>query len=190
VGEEGGMVQHGAGKIVVRDYDPAWPAMFEDEKARLLQALGPTAVAIEHVGSTAVPGLAAKPIIDVLIGVHGLAEAGPRCVRPLEGLGYTYIPEYEAWLSHEMFFRKGIPGPWTHHVHLMESTHPYWQGYLMVREYLRSHHDIANAYGNLKRALAVVFDDDFDGYREAKRPFFEAVMARVREDRQQRPSAG
>jgi GrpB-like predicted nucleotidyltransferase (UPF0157 family) len=174
------MARRGAGKIVVRDYDPAWPARFEDERARLREALGPLAIAIEHVGSTAVPGLAAKPIIDVLVGVRSLPEARPHCVRPLERLGYAYMAEYEAWLPHEMFFRKGIPGPWTHHVHLMEPTHPSWQGYLTVREYLRSHQDIADAYGNLKRALAVVFDDDFDGYREAKRPFFDAVMARVR----------
>ena len=98
--------------------------MFERERARVQEALGPIVVTVEHVGSTAVPGLAAKPIIDLLVGVRSLPEARTCCVEPLEALRYRYMAEYEAWLPNEMLFRKGPPGPWTHHVHLMETTCP------------------------------------------------------------------
>ena len=106
--------RYGGGSIVVSDYDPAWSAMFEQERRSLDTALGPFVLTIEHVGSTAVPGLAAKPIIDLQASVHSLAEAQSRCVEPLQALGYTYLPQYEAWLPGELFFRKALAGPWTH----------------------------------------------------------------------------
>ncbi len=179
------MERYGGGPIVVRDYDPSWPRQYEDERARIEAALGSLVTAVEHVGSTAVPGLAAKPIIDVLVGVRGLAEARPVSIDALGRLGYTYIAEYESWLPGEMLFRKGMPGPWTHHVHLMERSSPRWDELVLVRDYLRGHREIAAAYGDLKKALAVLFVDDIAGFRDAKRPFIAAVLAkaRVRQDR-------
>jgi GrpB-like predicted nucleotidyltransferase (UPF0157 family) len=164
--------RYGAGRIVVSDYDPAWSAMFERERARVQEALGLIVVTIEHVGSTAVPGLAAKPIIDLLVGVRSLPEARTCCVEPMQALRYRYMAEYEAWLPGEMLFRKGPPGPWTHHVHLMEPTCPRWEEFTL-----------ASAYADLKRALALVFEDDIAGYRTAKAPFIEAVIARARAER-------
>src|SRR2546428_380027 len=113
------MERYFAGSIVVDDYDPMWPRMFEQERARLLGVLGSAVIAIEHVGSPSVPGLAAKPIVDLLVGIRSLTEARSRCVEPLQAVGYTYLPEYESWLPEELFFRKGTPGPY-HHVHMME----------------------------------------------------------------------
>ena len=78
--------------------------------------LDPFVLTIEHIGSTAVPGLAAKPIIDLQASVRRLPEAQSRCVEPLQALGYTYLPQYEAWLPGELFFRKALAGPWTHHL--------------------------------------------------------------------------
>jgi GrpB-like predicted nucleotidyltransferase (UPF0157 family) len=175
--------RYGAGRIQVLDYDPAWATMFEQERARVQDALGPIVVTVEHVGSTAVPGLAAKPIIDLLVGVRSLPEARGRCVEPLEALRYRYMAEYESWLPNEMLFRKGIPGPWTHHVHLMEPSCPRWEEFTLIRDYLRRHQEVASAYADLKRALALVFEDDIAGYRNAKAPFIEAVMARARAER-------
>jgi GrpB-like predicted nucleotidyltransferase (UPF0157 family) len=82
-----------------------------------------------------------------------------------------------------MLFRKGPPGPWTHHVHLMEPTCPRWEEFTLVRDYLRRHPEVASAYADLKRALALVFEDDIAGYRTAKAPFIEAVIARARAER-------
>jgi GrpB-like predicted nucleotidyltransferase (UPF0157 family) len=169
--------RYGGGKIVVCDYDPTWPAMFEKERTRLQAALGSLALTIEHAGSTAVPGLAAKSIIDLLVGVHSLTAARPRCIEPLRALGYAYIAEAEPWLPNEMLFRKGMPGPWTHHVHVMEPTSPRWEEFIVIRDYLRRQSEVADAYAALKRGLALVFGDDIGGYRTAKRPFLRAVMS-------------
>jgi GrpB-like predicted nucleotidyltransferase (UPF0157 family) len=132
------------------------------------------------MGSTAVPGLAAKPIVDLLVGVRNQAEARSRCIEPLQALGYTYIPEYESWLPDELFFRKGVPGPWTHHVHVMEPSNPRWDAFLSFRDYLRAHPDAASAYGKLKKSLAVTFKDDIAGYRNAKHEFIVAAMTKAR----------
>jgi GrpB-like predicted nucleotidyltransferase (UPF0157 family) len=181
--ERQGREHYGAGRIRVLDYDPAWVVMFEQERRRVQDALGPIVVTVEHVGSTAVPGLAAKPIIDLLVGVRSLPEARTSCVQPLQALRYRYMAEYESWLPDEMLFRKGIPGPWTHHAHLMEPTCPRWEEFTLLRDYLRRHEEVASAYADLKRALALVFEDDIAGYRNAKAPFIEAVMARAGAER-------
>ena len=174
------MERYGGGPIRVEDYDPAWAAEFDRERTRLDAALGSMVASIEHVGSTAVPGLAAKPIIDILVGVRSMRVARLDSIKPLQALGYRYMSEYEAWLPEEMLFRKGMPGPWTHHVHVMEPASPRWDELVLIRDYLRGNADVAHAYGDLKKALAVVFDDDIAGFREAKRPFLEAVMAKAR----------
>jgi len=172
--------RYGGGAIVVADYDPRWPAMFEAESARLREALGPLVLSIEHVGSTSVPGLAAKPIVDILVGVRSLAGARAGAVPKMRELGYLHVAEAEAWLPEEMLFRKGPPGPWTHHAHLMERGSPRWEEFVLVRDYLRAHPDVAAAYGSLKKALAVVFGDDIAGFRRAKAPFVEKVLANAR----------
>ena len=130
--------------------------------------LGALAVTIEHMGITAVPGLSAKPIIDLLVGVRSLAEARAHATESLRKLGYAYIPEYESWLPGEMFFRKGTPVPWTHHVHIMEPTNPRWERWLLFRDYPRAHPETAAAYANLKRSLAAKFGEDIAAYRDAK----------------------
>ena len=104
------MERYGGGAIEVRDYDPNWPVLFDEECQRLRGVFGPT-VTIEHMGSTSVPGLAAKPIIDLLIGVQSLAETKSTCMEPLLALRYTYIPEYESWLPSAREYR--VPGPTT-----------------------------------------------------------------------------
>jgi GrpB-like predicted nucleotidyltransferase (UPF0157 family) len=174
-------VEHyGGGPIVVADYDPAWPAKFEQERATLRGVLGSLVVTIEHFGSTSVPGLPAKPIIDLLVGVRSLIEARAHCIEPLQALGYTYVPEYESWLPGELFFRKGMPGPWTHHVHIMEPSNPRWREFLLFRDYLRAHPKVASAYAERKRALAAEFADDIASYRTGKTAFVTAVMAKAR----------
>ena len=91
--------------IVVVPYDEAWPSLFEAERVRIERAIGPWTEEIEHVGSTAVPGLAAKPVVDIMVGVESLDDA-PVLVERLEGLGYEYVPEFERELPLRRFFRK------------------------------------------------------------------------------------
>ena len=174
------MEKYGAGSIVVCDYDPAWQVLFEQESAQIRTALGAPVLAIEHMGSTAVPGLPSKPIIDLLVGVQSFDEAKARCVGPMEELGYVYIPDYSAWLPGELFFRKGPPGPWTHHVHLMETCHPRWETFLVFRDYLRAHPAAARAYADIKRGLAATTRDDIKAYRNGKSSFVEEMTERAR----------
>jgi GrpB-like predicted nucleotidyltransferase (UPF0157 family) len=180
---EGGMERYGGGAIMVCDYDPVWAATFEHERTCLHGVLGALVLTIEHVGSTSVPGLAAKPVIDLLVGVRSLPEARSCCIEPIQALGYTYLPQYESWLPGELFFRKGPPGPWTHHVHMMEPAHPHWDELLLFRDYLRCHPEIVGAYANVKKALALVFGEDIAGYRNAKHPFIQRVMANAQAER-------
>jgi GrpB-like predicted nucleotidyltransferase (UPF0157 family) len=174
------MEKYGAGSIIVSEYDPNWPVLFEQESIRIKKALGSYALAIEHIGSTAVPGLPSKPIIDLLVGVLNFEEAKERCIGPIEELGYIYIPEYASWLPGELFFRKGPPGPWTHHVHLMEPSHPRWEAFLVFRDYLRAHTEAAKAYATIKRALAASSIDDIEAYRTGKNIFVEETTANAR----------
>ena len=175
------MERFGGGAIVICDYDPRWPEMFAEEDRELRAALGTLATTVEHVGSTAVPGLAGKPIIDVLVGVRSLDEARARAIAPLEALGYDYISEYERWLPGEMLFRKkDASGRWTHHVHLAEPSSDRWDEFILVRDYLRAHEAIAKEYGELKRSLAARFGDDIAGFRAAKAPFLRAIFAKAR----------
>jgi GrpB-like predicted nucleotidyltransferase (UPF0157 family) len=172
--------KYGAGSIVVFDYDPNWPAMFEQERTRVKDALGPFALAIEHMGSTSVPGLPSKPIIDLLVGVPSLEGAKQRCIEPMKALHYTYVPEYASWIPGELFFRKGPPGPWTHHAHLMELAHPRWEALLVFRDYLRAHPEAAHAYANIKRRLANTSMEDIEAYRTGKNRFVEETTAKAR----------
>ena len=174
------MEKYGAGAIVVCDYDPAWRVLFEQESEQIRKALGASVLAIEHIGSTAVPELPSKPIIDLLVGVQSFDEAKARCVEPMEELGYVYIPDYASWLPGELFFRKGPPGPWTHHVHLMETCHPRWETFLVFRDYLRTHPDAARAYADVKRGLALSSHDDIKAYRNGKSSFVEEVTEEAR----------
>jgi GrpB-like predicted nucleotidyltransferase (UPF0157 family) len=142
-----GMERYGAGRIVVCDYDPVWAAMFDQERTQVQDALGSLVVTVEHVGSTAVPGLAAKPIIDLLVEVRSLPQARSCCIEPLQALRYTHMVEYEAWLPDEMLFRKGLPGPWTHHLHLMEASSPRWEEHILIRDCLRRHPEVMRRTG-------------------------------------------
>jgi len=178
------MERYGGGAIVVAEYDPAWATKFEAERATLHRALSPLAVTIEHMGSTAVPGLPAKPIIDLLVVVATIAEAKPRCLSALPPLGYTYITAYETFLPGELFFRKGIPGPWTHHVHVLEHVNPRVQDWLLFRDYLRAHPETARAYAELKKALAVQCGEDIACYRTGKNTFVDAITAQARAERE------
>src|SRR5215211_9544570 len=107
-----------ADPIIVVPYDEAWPSLFLVERARIERAIGPWVEEIEHVGSTAVPGLAAKPVIGIMVGVKSL-EDSPILVKRLVGIGYEYVPEFERLLPFRRYFRKTREGRRTHQVHLV-----------------------------------------------------------------------
>ncbi len=166
--------------VVVVDYDPRWPSQYEEEKDRILGAIGDVTVAIEHIGSTAVPGLGAKPIIDIMVAVSRLGDA-ERCIEPLQEIGYEYVPEYNDVIPERRYFHKGPPGARTYHLHMVELTSGFWERHLLFRDFLRTHPEEARRYHQLKKELAAKFGSDRDGYTEAKTSFIESVIAKSRD---------
>jgi GrpB-like predicted nucleotidyltransferase (UPF0157 family) len=157
-------------------YDPAWPVRFEQERAALRTAIGDwIAGGIHHVGSTAVPGLEAKPVIDILVGVRDLEESRS-CFDRLAMLGYQYAP----YLSGEMhWFCKPDPSRRTHHLHLVPVGSTRFRDELAFRDYLRVHRDVAEEYGALKQRLASEFRQDREAYTNAKTEFIRATLRRA-----------
>ena len=162
--------------IEIAPYDPAWPDAFERERASIVAALGDLVFATEHVGSTSVPGLGAKPIIDIMIGLRRLADHAS-CVAPLEALGYEYKGEFGIPDRH--YFRRPIRGPRTHQLHLVEHGGEFWARHLLFRDYLRRSPDEASAYERLKVGLAARFGGDVEAYTEAKTEFIRSAEARA-----------
>lgn len=157
-------------------YDPTWPARFEAERAAIAEAIGESiGDGIHHVGSTAVPGLEAKPIIDILVGVRSL-EGSRACFEPLAQIGYMYAP----YLSAEMhWFCKPNPSRRTHHLHLVPVGTQRYVNELAFRDRLREDPELAAEYLTLKRALGRRFANDREAYTEAKSDFVNRVLGRT-----------
>ena len=162
--------------IVVVPYNANWPVRFRIESQLLHVALADVKPVIEHIGSTSIPGLAAKPVIDMLVGVPSLDEFEPHADQ-LALYGYEYIPEYERALPDRRFFKRVIRGVRTHHVHVVQLDGLYWKRYLKFRNNLRADAWLAARYAELKRRLAGRFRYDRDAYTNGKSGFVEAVLA-------------
>jgi len=160
----------------IRPYDPNWVLEFESEHARLQAALGRVAVRIEHHGSTSVPGLAAKPVIDIQVSVRKLQPFAAYS-GPLESVGYVHLPHPDD--SFAPFFYRPAVWPHTHHVHVVEAGGEEERKTLAFRDYLREHSQIAREYEALKRQLAPSYSSlDFSSrqaYADAKSEFIVAI---------------
>jgi GrpB-like predicted nucleotidyltransferase (UPF0157 family) len=151
--------------------------LYKEEKARILAAIGHLGVVIEHIGSTAVIGLGAKPIVDIMVGLNCLSDA-QLCFEPLGNLGYRYQPEHEVTLPERRFFGKGEPpGEQHYHLHMVEKGGEFWKRHLAFRDYLRTHPETSRQYCELKKKLASEYGSDREGYTEAKTAFIESVVA-------------
>lgn len=157
-------------------YDRNWPVRFEEERLALEQTLGDAVTGgIHHVGSTAVPGLAAKPVIDILVGIDDLERARAH-VRPLAELGYlhaAYRPAEMIW------FCKPDPARRTHHLHLVPTGSRRYREELAFRDFLRAHPKVAERYATLKRQLAAQYGDDREAYTVAKAEFIRDIVGRA-----------
>lgn len=160
------------GEVVLVPHDPAWARAYAEEAERIRGALGRLALEVQHCGSTAIPGLRAKPILDVVVGVERLALRR-ECVGPLRGIGYEYLGEDVVPDAH--FFGKGVPR--THHLHLVDRRGPRWWDKLLFRDRLLGDCDTARGYECLKLALADRFPRDRASYTKAKAGFIAGVVA-------------
>lgn len=171
-------------EVVIVPYDPRWPEWFEQEKQHLLSCLPHELIRrIEHFGSTAVPGLAAKPVVDMLVEVTSLEQTRRRIAPLLESQGYDYfwrptwgddIPPFYAW-----FIKRNKRGQRTHHIHMVEADFEHWER-LRFRDYLIKHPRVADEYGRLKLDLAAKHRHDRVAYTKAKTEFIQTVIEKIR----------
>ena len=162
--------------IRIVDHDPAWAGRAREELRRIGDALGPAAVRLEHVGSTAVPGLAAKPILDLQVSVADVADRDVY-VPVLERLGYLFAPAPESPDLH--FFGRPRERPRTHHVHVCQAAGAQEHRHLAVRDFLRAHPDEAAAYEAVKRAVAARGPEDRLAYIAGKHDHVVALERRA-----------
>lgn len=164
-----------ADQVDIVDYEPAWPAMFTDLGAGLRAALGDVAARIDHIGSTSVPGLAAKPVIDIQVSVQSFDPLDAFRV-PLEALGFVYRADNPE--RTKRYFRE-TPGRRRTHVHVRQLGSFSQQFPLLSRDFLRSHPAVAAEYAAVKRRCAAQFRGDRHGYVEAKDPFVWEIIRRA-----------
>jgi len=165
--------------VYIVPHNPDWPRMFAEERNHLLATLPPELIGrIEHFGSTAIPGLAAKPVVDMLVEVSSLEATKGRIAPVLEAAGYDYfwrptrgddVPPFYAW-----FIKRDGDGVRTHHIHMVEKDFEHWQG-LLFRDYLIEHPEVAREYEALKLRLAHDYPNDREAYTDGKTEYVVRV---------------
>lgn len=163
-----------SGQVLVVPYDPLWQTAFDIEKERILEAYSDFSVEVEHVGSTAVPGLCAKPILDIMIGIPSDKD-GVRLAPFLEELGYFY--KGENGISGRHYFTLGSPR--THHIHMVEKEGEIWKKHLLFRDYLRNHQEDRDEYAALKQSLSETFPTDRLQYTESKNELIQSILEKA-----------
>jgi GrpB-like predicted nucleotidyltransferase (UPF0157 family) len=165
-------------RVSLVEYDANWPELFEEEADRIRSAIpGTIDFRLEHFGSTAIPGLAAKPIIDIMMIVADQSQ-WPRLVEPIKSLGYVFWADNPR--RDRMFFVKGMP-PFgerrTHHIHVRTPSDA--RSSILFRDYLRYHPEEVARYASLKRALAELHATDREAYTEGKRQFVDEIVGKA-----------
>jgi len=168
-------------RIEVVPYDPDWPNLFKIEADRIIAVFGPEVVAIHHVGSTAIPNICAKPIIDVLVEVQDIEKIDD---FNEEMVRQWYRPQGEFGIPGRRFFIKGDGATRTHHIHMFQTGNPEIERHLNFRDYMIAHPEEARAYGRLKKELAQRFSEDIEGYMAGKDEFIKETDRRAKAWRQ------
>ena len=163
-----------AGTVRIVPYDATWPLEFAAEADRIERACDGLPIRLDHIGSTSIPGLAAKPVIDILAGRPG-SVPGERYVAAFKQLGYEHKGAYG--IPGRNYFRRGTPR--THHVHLFNWSSDAWRDHLLFRDYLRAHPEVVREYETIKRELAAMHLFDKEQYTDAKGPFVRSIVRRA-----------
>ena len=161
---------------IVVSYDPRWPEMYAEEKRKILEVIGENVVAIEHIGSTSIPGMRSKPTIDILIAVQDPDVVGS-CVEPLRTIGYEYRPMNKEIIPDTEYFRKGPSGANTHHIRIVKTGSSLWSNYILFRDYLRNHPEACREYEQLKEAAYQKHGRYLP--LDAKRSFIESIIGKA-----------
>jgi GrpB-like predicted nucleotidyltransferase (UPF0157 family) len=160
-----------SGVVRLVEYDARWPAIFAAEQQRIRDQCGTLALRLEHVGGTSIPGMCAKPVLDIAAG-RPRNTPTQEYVTALKQAGYEH--RGEQGVPGRQFFRRGQPR--AYHLHLVEEGGPLWRDYLAFRDYLRAHADATNRFADVKRVLAARFSRDREAYMNAKSPHVEEIL--------------
>ncbi len=166
-------------------HSPLWAQQFEEEAASLTAVFQPILVSAHHIGSTSIPGILAKPIIDIILVVTSIT-AVRKLIEPMAVLGY--VSKGENGIPGRHYFRKGGDERHTHHVHTYGKHHPAIARHLDFRDYLRHHPEQSLAYSQLKKRLAQQFVNDTENYTNSKSAFIEGIVSKARLWRQKQVS--
>ncbi len=159
------------GIVKLESHTERWHQLFVEEESLLRNAIDEFVLSIEHIGSTSVCGIAAKPILDIAIAVSDKAS-GEKCVAPLENIGYEF--RGENGIGGRFYFVKGAPR--THHLHMLLIDSEAWRNHLLFRDFLRQNPAAAGKYDKLKRELAQKYQNDRDAYLDGKAEFVEKIL--------------
>ena len=168
-------------RIIIEKYSPEWKKLFDFEKEKLKFVFGNNGM-VEHIGSTSIEGLDAKPVIDIMIGLTDFAEAS-NYIQPIIQLGYTYISSYEDVMPYRRFFIKEKDGVRTHHIHMVERDTEFWERRLAFRDCLRNNTLERDAYYKLKKELSAKEWKDGNDYAAAKTDFIRAAEKKIQNQR-------
>lgn len=164
-------------QVQVHPPNPQWGKDFAAEATQVALALGNNVVQVHHIGSTAIPNIYAKPVIDLLVEVNDINQVD-RCNAAMAALGYSILGEFG--LPGRRYFRKdNAEGHRTHHAHIFQTGSPAVVRHLAFRDFMIAHPDCAQQYSDLKRALAAQHPEDIDGYMDGKDEFVKAMEQRA-----------
>jgi GrpB-like predicted nucleotidyltransferase (UPF0157 family) len=164
--------------IELKPYDSRWPEQYEREKEMIKRALGAAASDIEHVGSTSIPGMSAKPIIDIAAEVFSFDGIDEACWLRFADIGYVYVPH--EWFKARRFFRKGAAGAGSHHLHVFEKGSGEYEKMVLFRDFLRNSPAAAKEYLELKATLAATSADKTI-YTDMKGPFVLSILEKAKQ---------
>lgn len=165
--------------VIIKDYDANWSREFEAEKEKLKRILKDSVVSVEHIGSTSVVGLGAKPILDIAVGVINL-KIVDQFIEPLKQIDYEFV--YHKEFPERRFFRKGQRRAGTHHLHFYKFGSEHWKNQILFRNYLKNNPDTLAEYHQLKVGLAEKYRLDRFSYTAAKAPFIQSVLTKAKKE--------
>jgi GrpB-like predicted nucleotidyltransferase (UPF0157 family) len=162
-------------KVKLVKYQTTWETSFKQEKQAIQEKLGNEVLAIEHIGSTSIPGMTAKPIIDFMVAVNSINDY-EKYIAPLKGLGYEFRRDYRNTHQEHVLFVKGAEDCRTHYLKLTQMDSDFWQEHILFRDYLINHPDLANEYQKLKEKLGKEYSSERAKYTESKAEFIKNII--------------
>lgn len=167
------------GVVKLSKYNPKWKTLFEEESALIFSAVEDFIVDIQHIGSTAIPNIVAKPIIDILAAINSLSNIAI-IIEPLKTIGYIY--RGEQGIPDRHLFVKGGEDYRTHHLHVVEKEHSEWPKHILFRDYLIKHPQEAQEYSKLKQDLLKKYELNREKYTESKSDFITKILEKAKQD--------